>query len=322
MIEVRQVSKSFGNISAVNNLSFTVNDGELFVLLGTSGCGKTTTLKMINRLIEPDSGEILVNGKNIHEQPPEALRRRIGYVLQDTGLFPHYTIQENIAVVPGLLKWDETKTRARGKILLSKFNLSPDTYMTLYPDQLSGGQQQRVGFARALMANPPILLMDEPLGALDPVTRHQIRKEFKQLDELKNKTIVMVTHDISEAIELGDRICLMDKGSVQQIGPAAELLLHPRNDFVKSFFSHDRFMFQLKAFHIEDLLTYLEPVSSQPNSAVIETNMDLMETIEHLSRSASQAEAVAMYKINGQYYSITLKALLTAFQQKMEALNG
>lgn len=322
MIEVRHISKCFGNIRAVDDLSFTVGEGEIFVLLGTSGCGKTTTLKMINRLIEPDAGEIFINGKNIREQSPEVLRRRIGYVLQNIGLFPHYTIRENIAVVPDLLKWDKAKTYVRAATLLDKFNLPADIYLDLYPDQLSGGQQQRIGFVRALMANPPILLMDEPLGALDPITRHQIRKEFKQLDELKRKTIVLVTHDIPEAIELGDRICLMDKGKALQTGSAAELLLHPENDFVKNFFSNDQFMLQLKALHLRDILHNLTPVNPLPGGPLLNANSDLMNAIEQLSIfSSDDKDLMVIDDNNGQYYQLNLNDLFVAFQQKISIAN-
>lgn len=320
MIEARHLSKHFDHIMAVEDLSFNVKKGETFVLLGTSGCGKTTTLKMINRLLDPDGGEVLINGKNIRQQPPEMLRRKMGYVLQDTGLFPHYTIRENISVVPDMLKWDKAKIYSRAKTLLKKFNLSPDIYLDLYPDQLSGGQQQRVGFVRALMADPPILLMDEPLGALDPVTRSQIRKEFKQLDELKGKTIILVTHDIPEAIELGHRICLMDKGREQQTGSAVELLLHPKNDFVKSFFSGDQFMLQLKALHIKDLLFYFKPVNPQPDGYQLNARSNILEAIEQLSiLQPENKNLMVVDKNNDQYYYLNLTGLLAAFQQKISA---
>lgn len=318
MIEICHLSKHFDGLKAVDDLSFTVKEGEIFVLLGTSGCGKTTTLKMINRLLESDEGEIFINGKNIRERPPEILRRGMGYVFQDTGLFPHYTIRENISVVPGLLKWDKARVHSRAETLLKKFELPPDIYLDLYPDQLSGGQQQRVGLIRALMADPPILLMDEPLGALDPVTRRQIRKEFKQLDELKGKTIVMVTHDIPEAIELGDRICLMDKGREQQTGSAIELLLHPQNDFVKNFFSNDQFMLQLKALRIKDLLLYFKPVSPQPDSHQLNARSNILEAIEQLSILHPDNKKLMVVDENEhQYYHLSLAGLLAAFQQKI-----
>jgi len=193
VIKVEALEKVYDGVKAVNNISFEVNEGENLILLGTSGCGKTTTLKMLNSLIEPSAGTIWINGKNIKELQPEELRINMGYVLQNIGLFPHYTIYENIAVVPRLLKWDEGKTKARIDELISKLHLSPDV-LNNYPAQLSGGQQQRVGLARALAANPAVLLMDEPFGALDNITRASIQQEFKELDELKRKTIVMVTH--------------------------------------------------------------------------------------------------------------------------------
>ena len=246
MIKVEHISKSFGKVKAVDGISFEVAESENLILLGTSGCGKTTTLKMLNRLIEPTSGSIFINGQNILEQQPEVLRRGIGYVLQNNGLFPHYTVAENIAVVPQLLKWDKKQTDKRIHELLEKLHLDR-SYLNVYPKELSGGQQQRVGLARALVADPPVLLMDEPFGALDNVTRSSIHKEFKALDELKRKTIIMVTHDVQEAFELGDRICLMDKGKIVQCGTPAELLFHPKNDFVKGFLKEQRLQLEFKA---------------------------------------------------------------------------
>lgn len=320
MIEVENLSKRFDQTIAVKNLSFTVEEGEVFVLLGTSGCGKTTTLKMINRLLEPDEGEVRINGSDIREQAPEMLRRRIGYVMQDTGLFPHYNIEENISIVPRLLKWDKAKTHARAEILLRKFNLPPDTYLPLPPNQLSGGQRQRVGFARALMADPPVILMDEPLGSLDPITRHQIQKEFKQLDELSGKTIILVTHDIPEAFELGDRICLMDHGEAQQTGKPSELLMHPRNDFVKHFFSNDQFVLQLKALRLKDLLPYLKP--GHPPSPVhfLSEEADILDTIQALSdQQTHKAGNGIIDKNKNYYYPLDLDVLFLAFHQRINA---
>lgn len=237
MISVQNVSKSFGTTIAVNNISFEVKEGENFILLGTSGCGKTTTLRLINRLLEPDKGTITINGKNIFAEKPETLRRSIGYVLQNNSLFPHYTVRENIGVVPGLLQWDRSKTDQRVAELTNQLQLSSD-WMDKYPSQLSGGQQQRVNIARALAAYPPVLLMDEPFGALDAITRTAIRKEFCHLDELKKKTIVMVTHDVYEAFELGNTICLMNNGKIVQIGTSAQLLSEPATEFVKDFFAN------------------------------------------------------------------------------------
>jgi osmoprotectant transport system ATP-binding protein len=252
MIKVEHLGKHFGNVKAVDDICFEVNGGETMVLLGTSGCGKTTTLKMLNRLIEPDAGKIFINEKNILAQPPEILRRGIGYVLQNNGLFPHYTVAENIAIVPQLLKWDKQQITQRTNELLEKLHLSKD-YLNAYPNELSGGQQQRVGLARALVSDPPVLLMDEPFGALDNVTKAKIHAEFKALDELKRKTIIMVTHDVQEAFELADRICLMDAGKMVQEGKPADLLFKPKNKFVAGFLNEQRLQLELKSITLNDL---------------------------------------------------------------------
>ena len=252
MIKLNDVTKKYGDTVAVNQISFDVAEGENLVLLGTSGCGKTTTLKMINRLIEPDGGHITISGKDVKSQNAETLRRGIGYVLQNIGLFPHYTIQENIAVVPRLLNWDKKKTTTRIAELIQKLHL-PENILHLFPNELSGGQQQRVGLARALVADPPVLLMDEPFGALDNVTRSSIQQEFKDLEELKRKTIVMVTHDVDEAFELADRICLMDKGKIMQIGTPKELLFSPANDFSEKFLDGQRLALEFKVVRVEDV---------------------------------------------------------------------
>src|SRR5471030_2947355 len=256
MIKVEHISKLFGNVKAVDDISFEVAEGENLILLGTSGCGKTTTLKMLNRLIEPTSGNIYINNQNIFEQQPEVLRRGIGYVLQNNGLFPHYTVAENIAIVPQLLKWDKKQTDKRIHELIDKLHLDKE-YLNVYPKELSGGQQQRVGLARALVADPPVLLMDEPFGALDNVTRSKIHAEFKALDELKRKTIIMVTHDVQEAFELGDHICLMDCGKIIQDGTPAELLFKPVNHFVESFLKEQRLQLEFRAIKIKDIWSLL-----------------------------------------------------------------
>ncbi len=236
MISLENVSKRYGTSVVVDNVSLTVEPGETLVLLGTSGSGKTTTLKLINRLIDADAGTVRINGQDVTTQPGPALRRQIGYVVQDGGLFPHYTVAQNIGLVPTLLGWEPARIQRRTAELLTRLRL-PHTLLIRYPDELSGGQRQRVGLARALAADPPIVLMDEPLGALDPVTRASIRQEFRELDELRRKTTVLVTHDVAEAIELGDRIALLDNGRIQQIGPPDALLRYPANAFVESFFA-------------------------------------------------------------------------------------
>jgi len=283
MIEAKNITKKFKQQIAVNNISFKVEEGENFVLLGTSGCGKTTTLKMINRLIEPTSGEIFINQKNIEEQDAEILRRNIGYVLQNTGLFPHYTVAENIAVVPRLFKWDKEKIKARIEELMQKLHLSEE-YCNAYPRELSGGQQQRVGLARALAADASILLMDEPFGALDPITRTKVRNDFKNLEEFKKKTIVLVTHDVQEAFELADRICLMDKGKIIQTGTPTELLFKPANEFVQQFFDEQRLQLEYRSVTIVMLWPFLSNINGDDNSLKeIAPDKTVWEALELLS---------------------------------------
>ncbi len=272
MITVDGVVKKFGTKTAVDTISFEVKEKENLILLGTSGCGKTTTLRMINRLIETTSGSITVAGKNIKDVSREELRRGIGYVLQHHGLFPHYTIAENIAIVPELLKWNKQKITARTSELLDQLHL-PQEYLSFYPQQLSGGQQQRVGLARALAADPPVLLMDEPFGALDAVTRANITHEFSQLEVLKNKTIVLVTHDIREAFALGNKIILMNEGKIVQQGSPADLLFNPASDFVTSFFEDQRMQLEMNAVMLKDIWAYIE-TNSDNSYAVNEITND------------------------------------------------
>lgn len=287
MIQLNEVIKKYGDIIAVDGISFDVAAGENLVLLGTSGCGKTTTLKMINRLIEPDGGNITINGKDIAQQNAEDLRRGIGYVLQNIGLFPHYTIEENIAVVPKLLNWDKKKTANRIHELIEKLHL-PENILHFYPNELSGGQQQRVGLARALVADPSILLMDEPFGALDNVTRSSIQREFKDLKELTRKTIVMVTHDVPEAFELADRICLMDKGKIMQLGTPKELLFKPANDFSEKFLDGQRLALEFKVIRIEDVWANLSDHKND-DSKTLTADISIWEAMEKL-RTGTVAE--------------------------------
>jgi len=235
MIEFDGVSRAFNGKAAVKDLSLQVAKGEFCVLLGTSGSGKSTTLKMINRLVEFDSGEIRFAGESIRQLDARTLRRRMGYAIQSIGLFPHWTVRKNIATVPVLLGWSRAQIDERIAALLALLNLDAQL-LNRYPHQLSGGQQQRVGVARALAADPEVLLMDEPFGALDPVTRGVLQQEMLRIHRLSGRTIVLVTHDIDEALTLADRIVLMDNGEIVQQGRPAELLTQPKNDFVRDFF--------------------------------------------------------------------------------------
>ncbi len=239
MIRLSHVSKTFdeGRSYAVNDLSFQVETGETLVLLGSSGCGKTTTLKMINRLIEPSEGLIEVDGKDVRDQDPVDLRRQRGYVFQGIGLFPHMTITQNVEMVPRLLGWTSKKRQARTELLLRLVGLSPEDHANRFPDELSGGQQQRVGVARALAADPHYLLMDEPFGALDALTREALQQELLNLRKQLKKTIVFVTHDIFEALLIGDRIAVLHQGNLEQIGTKQELLGTPATEFVGDLFA-------------------------------------------------------------------------------------
>ena len=239
MIRLNHVSKSFdgGRSYAVKDLSFLVDDGETLVLLGSSGCGKTTTLKMINRLIEASEGVIEVAGKDIIDQDPVELRRLIGYVFQGIGLFPHMTIEQNIELVPRLLGWNQKRRHERTIELLELMGLPPEEYTGRFPDELSGGQQQRIGVARALAADPAYLLMDEPFGALDALSREILQRELMNLKKRLQKTIVFVTHDIFEALLIADRIAILHNGNLQQIGTKREVLKEPSTEFVRDLFA-------------------------------------------------------------------------------------
>jgi len=237
MITLEQVSKSYDGVSKViNNLSFEVLEGETLILLGSSGCGKSTILKMINRLIDPTEGRIYLDGKDVQQQDPIELRRSLGYVFQGIGLFPHLSIRDNISMVPRLLGWPEDRINNRCRELLELVHLSPEIHGARFPDELSGGQQQRVSVARALATDPSYLLMDEPFGALDAITRDSLQQEILDLKQRLNKTIIFVTHDIIEAVTLGDRIAILHEGRLEQIGTPEEILESPATDFVRELF--------------------------------------------------------------------------------------
>ena len=269
MIRLESVGKRFPNGTvAVRDLTIEVPEGEICVLVGPSGCGKTTTLKMINRLIEPSSGRIFLDGDDVTHADPVGLRRRMGYVIQQVGLFPHQTIAVNVGTVPRLLGWDRGTVSKRVDELLDLVGLEPETYRGRYPAQLSGGQRQRVGVARALAADPPVLLMDEPFGAIDPVTRVRLQDEFLRLQDEVRKTIVFVTHDIEEAVKMGDRIAILDIGGIlMQYDTPAEVLGNPAAPMVADFVGADRALKRLKVTPI-DADTLEHPPTVQPTASL------------------------------------------------------
>ncbi|WP_134088727.1 ABC transporter ATP-binding protein [Olivibacter sp. XZL3] len=313
MIKIQEVSKSFGDRKAVDQLSLEIRAEENLILLGASGCGKTTMLKMINRLLTPDTGQIFINNKNIWDQSAVDLRRNMGYVLQNTGLFPHYSVAQNIAIVPHLLKWDKKRIEKRIDELLEKLHLST-RYRSMYPHELSGGQQQRVGLARALAAEPSILLMDEPFGALDNVTRAKIQEEFIALDELKRKTIIMVTHDVQEAFELGDQICLMDKGKVVQTGAPEDLLFRPSSPLVTDFLNEQRLQLEFKVIQLQALWKWLPPGSGPATTAALPSKTTLWRALAYFKYRGAEALQILDRERN-ELKAVQFEQLMAAFYQ-------
>ena len=261
MIRLEGLTKRFSGsgAAAVDGLSLDVPAGETCVLIGPSGCGKTTTMRMINRLIEPDAGRIVVGDRDVTHVDAVELRRSIGYVIQQVGLFPHWSIADNVATVPRLLGWDAARTAARVDELLHLVGLDPALYRDRWPRELSGGQKQRVGVARALAADPPVMLMDEPFGAIDPITRSHLQDEFLRILQRLNKTIVFVTHDIDEAVKMGTRIAILRDGRLVQYDTPAVLLAAPKNAFVESFVGADRALKRLSLLRVRDHLQPTPP---------------------------------------------------------------
>ena len=271
MIELDQLSKTYtqkdgNNIKAVDAVSMKVAEGEICVFLGPSGCGKTTTLKMINRLITPTSGRVLLNGQDTTGIDEVSLRRQIGYVIQQIGLFPNMTIEENITIVPRLLGWDKKRCRERASELMAMVALDPHRFLKRYPRELSGGQQQRIGVIRALAADAPVLLMDEPFGAVDPINRESIQNEFFQMQRQLNKTVIMVSHDIDEAIKLGDQIAIFRAGKLVQLDHPDTLLARPKDDFVGAFVGQDHTLKRLLLVRAGDAAT--TPLTARPDVAL------------------------------------------------------
>ena len=259
MIELKNIVKKFGEEEIIKNISINFERGKFYCLIGESGCGKTTIMKMINKLIELSSGEILIDGKNIKDYNPVLLRRKIGYVIQKVGLFPHMTIGQNIETVPSLLKWDKEKSRERAMELLELVDLDKG-YYDKYPEELSGGQQQRIGIARALAVNPDIILMDEPFSALDPITRENLQDELVSLQEKLKKTIIFVTHDMDEAIKLADKIAILRDGKILQFDTPENILHCPKDSFVEYFIGNDRLWKTPEMLLVKDIMKTKIPV--------------------------------------------------------------
>jgi osmoprotectant transport system ATP-binding protein len=278
VLELREITKRYPGSErpAVEGLSLTVPAGQVLVLIGPSGCGKTTALKMINRLVEPTAGEILIDGRSVRDRDPSRLRREIGYVIQQVGLMPHLTVAGNVGTVPRLLGWDRARIRRRVDELLELIGLDPGEYRDRYPAQLSGGQQQRVGLARALAGDPPVMLMDEPFSAVDPITRERLQNDFLRLHRAVPKTVVFVSHDIDEAVKMADQIAVMRDGHLVQVAPPDELLAHPVDEFVADFVGADRALKRLSLARVEQLDLRPPPavVLGEPAAAVTERIAD------------------------------------------------
>ncbi len=292
---------------ALTNINLTFEEGKINVLIGPSGCGKTTTMKLLNRLVDFTNGQILFDGKNIKQINPIELRRKIGFVIQNIGLFPHMTIYNNVATVPKLLKWDKNKIHERVIELLEMVNLDPETYMNRYPYELSGGQQQRIGVIRALAAEPSTILMDEPFSALDPISREQLQDELIRLQSEINKTIIFVTHDMDEALKIADQIILMKDGQVVQKGTPQEILESPANDFVKEFIGERR---------LENKLPALEKFISQDFISVKENSLNESIVDKMVSNNMSE---IPVIEENGKYMGLI--SLYNALANKDKNMN-
>ncbi len=282
MIRLDAITKHYegAHHAAVDSLSLDVSQGEVVVLIGPSGCGKSTTLRMINRLIEPDSGTVLLDGSDVRNLRVEELRRGIGYAIQGVGLFPHWTVRQNVGTVPRLLGWDGARIEDRARELLELVGLDPERYLGAYPDELSGGEAQRIGVARALAADPPVLLMDEPFGAVDPLTRDRLQREFLGIQGRLRKTVVFVTHDIDEAVRLGDRIAIMREGRLVQYDIPERVLAYPADEFVAQFVGGER---ALKRLSLTGLGSVMRPVQGGCEPTVsVRADANLREALSRI----------------------------------------
>ncbi|GAA0382777.1 ABC transporter ATP-binding protein [Bacillus horti] len=312
MIQFQQVSKVFEDgFQALKNINFEVEEGELLTLIGPSGCGKTTTMKMINRLIDPTEGEILIEGENILHKNPVQLRRDIGYVIQQIGLFPHMTIEENISIVPKLKKWPQQKYMKKVDELLDLVGLDPEIFKKRYPSELSGGQQQRIGVIRALAGDPPVILMDEPFSALDPISREQLQDELLRLQKEIKKTIVFVTHDMDEALKIANRMALMKDGEIIQLDTPSTILQYPATSFVRDFIGKERMMqAQPKELRAADLMQ--QDKASGNEEALPADFVRSEQSIEEVAQKFTEANVASLpvYRENKRIGQITMSSVI------------
>mgnify|MGYP000877094118 CR=1 FL=1 len=308
MIELHDVTKIYDGqtVPAVEDLTLKIEEGETCVFVGPSGCGKSTILRMINRMIEQTSGDVLIDGKDVRETDPNQLRMSIGYVIQQIGLLPHRTVAENIGIVPRLHGWGKDRVAARVDELLELMGLDPEETRTKFPAQLSGGQMQRVGVARAMAVDPPVMLMDEPFGAVDPIVRSRLQDEFLRLQREMRKTICFVTHDINEAIKMGDTIAIFTKGRLVQHGTPQEILSHPKNEFVKDFIGQDRVVKMLTLFQVHNI--------ARPNPCIIREN-----ELPDIGRKMQQEQAPVIFLVDDSGKPC---GLITAEDLERETANG
>lgn len=319
MIEFQNVTKTYEDgFKAVDNLSLKINDGELVVLIGPSGCGKTTTMTMINRLTELSDGDIKIDGQSIKVRNPVDLRRSVGYVIQDVGLLPHMTIEQNVALVPRIKGDDKEEYLERADELLDMVDLDSDTYGDRYPKELSGGQQQRIGVIRALAADPDIILMDEPFSALDPISREKLQEDFLKLNRQINKTIVFVTHDMDEALKIADKIVLMKDGKVIQVDTPEKILRHPKNDFVRSFIGEERLEKASDGKYFPPLDQFISPAITisenrglaQSNKRLKERRVDSLIVVDHDDKFLGVATSRAIDE-NYENEDLTISDIIT-----------
>ena len=319
MLTIENLSKSFGPSVAVAEANLTVHAGETLVLAGTSGSGKTTLLKMINRLVEPDAGRILLHGEDLRARDPVAVRRQIGYVIQQAGLFPHYTVRQNVMVVPRLRKQAPGQVGPRIERLLNRLGLPPAEFLDRYPHELSGGQQQRIGIARALAAEPDLVLMDEPFSALDPITRAALVHDLGHLSEWAERTVIIVSHNVQEAFRLGDRICLLHEGRIQQLGTPRELLLTPANAYVRRFLGEDYLSLAMHVYPLAELREALPQAAATADDYPFTPDQSIFTTVNELFKNENLR---GTFHWEGRSYVFQVTDLLAALNERLRGVGS